>query len=316
MNKKDTANNNASDPKFNNKLDAALRLARKGIPVFPLKPNTKEPIYKGGFRIATTDEAQIKKRWTKHPRANIGIAAPELLVIDVDDTEYFAKHLKPKLFGDYVPAEIPVVRTPKGGFHYYLKVEPEWARKWGVGNNIRLWRGTDLKGCGSGFSVGPGSEIDGKQYTMAGTWKEFPRMDQIPFASEQTLRAIEEVTQAKPAKRSKPTGKCHARCAGIAIGKADINLVELEQRVLRVWRKGRRQLLALAISGLLRKYGCDQETVSGLIERVAEAADEEIGKRLLAVRDTFSKDVGEIAGFSLLNQEEMRELSPVLPSLK
>ena len=54
-------------------LDAALRYAALGYPVFPCLPGEKAPITPHGFRDATTDIAQIEAWWAKHPDANIGL---------------------------------------------------------------------------------------------------------------------------------------------------------------------------------------------------------------------------------------------------
>ncbi|WP_423839025.1 bifunctional DNA primase/polymerase, partial [Symmachiella dynata] len=86
-------------------LPAALELASKGFPVFPVwgvtprgnctcgrencnhlaggKPG-KRPAVAKWPQVATTDPEVIRKWWKRHPNANIGIHANQLLVIDVD----------------------------------------------------------------------------------------------------------------------------------------------------------------------------------------------------------------------------------------
>lgn len=69
----------------NELLRAALRYAKRGWAVFPL--NGKKPFERGGFHLATTDRAQIKKWWRKWPDANIGIACNSQhgpIVVDID----------------------------------------------------------------------------------------------------------------------------------------------------------------------------------------------------------------------------------------
>lgn len=70
-------------------LDRALAYAARGWWVFPLKPVTKQPITKHGFKDATNDPKAIRAWWTKTPRANIGLDCGRsgLLVIDVDGDE-------------------------------------------------------------------------------------------------------------------------------------------------------------------------------------------------------------------------------------
>jgi predicted ArsR family transcriptional regulator len=289
--------------------EQALTLASKGYPVFPLHPSTKEPATKHGLKDATTDPKQIRQWWSQNPDYNIGIAAPELLVIDVDDPELFGAGTKQKLFGDFVPAEIPAVATPRGGFHYYMRVNPDWATEWGVGNNVGALPGVDLKGCGRGYVVAPGSTINGKQYVLVGGWAELPPVDQLPELPERARRAIEQsASNKKPANRN---GNGH-NPQTLPIH-TTVDLQELERCLLRIWTRGRRQALALAISGMLRKLGCDEPTTAALIARVAAAADdEEQEKRLDAVRDTYANALTSVAGWTLLTNEEQAALEPVL----
>lgn len=67
-------------------FEAALRYASHGWHVFPLIPNGKLPLEKGGVNAATVDRVTITGWWGKHPQANIGVALhpSRLVVIDVD----------------------------------------------------------------------------------------------------------------------------------------------------------------------------------------------------------------------------------------
>ena len=290
-------------------LDSALKLAGKGYPVFPLLAGSKEPATKHGLKDATTDPEQIKRWWSENQNYNIGIAAPGLLVVDLDAYKPEATQSKEKLFGGFVPADIPVVATPRGGFHYYLHVAPEWAAEWGIGNNVDILPGVDLKGCGKGYAVAPGSVVDGKEYKLTGGWTELPALDQLPELPEQTRRAIEQtISNRKPA-----NGNGNGHNPQSLPKHTPVDLQELERCLLRIWTRGRRQALALAISGLLRKLGYDEPTTAALLGRVATAAgDEEQEKRLDAVRDTYAADIDSIAGWTLLSNDEQAALEPVL----
>jgi hypothetical protein len=66
--------------------NAEIRLAVKGLPVFPCRERAKEPLTRHGCKEATTDFCLIRRWRKKWPRANIGIAcggAARLLVVDV-----------------------------------------------------------------------------------------------------------------------------------------------------------------------------------------------------------------------------------------
>ena len=295
-------------------LEQALELAAKGYPVFPLRPNSKEPSCANGFHTATTDLEQIRQWWRQNPNYNIGIAAPELLVVDVDDPEQFGAGTKQTLFGDFVPPELPVVQTAGGGYHYYMRVDPDWANEWGIGNNVGLLTGIDLKGCGRGYVVGPGSVVDGKEYKMAGGWTELPPLDQLPLIPEQARREIERIiSNKKPAEPNrnghKPAAHTHQETAP-----ADPELLDrLAETLPTIWQQGRRQELALGIAGMLRKLGYDEADVADLIATVAaQQGDPEIGKRVLAVRDTYAKPIDQIAGLSLLTDDEKQAIEPIL----
>jgi len=283
-------------------LDQAQELASKGYPVFPLRPNSKEPASKHGLRDATTDPKQIRQWWSENPDYNIGIAAPELLVVDLDAYKPEATQSKEKLFGAFVPPEIPVVSTPSGGFHYYLRVDPKWAAEWGIGNNVDLLPGLDLKGCGKGYVVAPGSAVDGKEYKMAGGWTELPVLDQLPLIPEQARQAIEDAIGRK---RPNNNGARTTVTNTIQQILDNVDASELVEALLPVWQPGRRQELALATAGVLRRAGYSESFALEVVERLVEVtADTEPTKRLDAVKSTYSKPIEQIAGWSLLLPEE------------
>jgi hypothetical protein len=68
-------------------LSAALDYASRGWPIFPLAPNSKEPIAgTSGVLDATTDLATIRKWWAATPDANIGldVGGAGMMVLDLD----------------------------------------------------------------------------------------------------------------------------------------------------------------------------------------------------------------------------------------
>lgn len=108
-------------------LEAALGYAARGWRVFPLRPKSKEPATRHGFKDATTDAGQVRKWWTRNPNANIGIATGDgLLVVDVDDKPGNAVQGSDSLreweleHGDM--SETVTAITGSGGVHYYLDV--------------------------------------------------------------------------------------------------------------------------------------------------------------------------------------------------
>jgi bifunctional DNA primase/polymerase-like protein/primase-like protein len=126
-------------------LKAALRYARRRIPVFPLRG--KEPLTPHGFKDATTDPRRIHMWWNRHLSANIGVptgSASGVAVVDLDGDSPDALHiwngLPPTLEG----------KTSRGRHRYY-RVESGTKVK-----GRKLATDLDLKGDG-GYIVAPPS---------------------------------------------------------------------------------------------------------------------------------------------------------------
>jgi hypothetical protein len=67
---------------------AALWYAEHGIPVFLLRPWSKEPFKDTHeFYDATTDIEQVTRWWTVHPHANIGIPTGHMSGLGVLDLD-------------------------------------------------------------------------------------------------------------------------------------------------------------------------------------------------------------------------------------
>lgn len=130
--------------------------------VFPLKERDKDPVYKGGYKIASTDPNQILEWAKRHAQANVGIAtgaASGVVVIDLDSLRALAADHKPGEPGvfahdpDLVLPPTFTVETHKGRHYYYrLNGTP-------IGRLIRPWGSSiefDVSG-DNGYVVGPGS---------------------------------------------------------------------------------------------------------------------------------------------------------------
>lgn len=137
-------------------LALALEYAGYGWHVFPLI--TKEPdgrLAPHGFKDATTDEATIRKWWSKQQRANIGVATGHvsgILVVDVDPRHGGDEGLAQieKEFGSF--DDVPCVLTGGGGKHFYFRM-PDKKIRCSAG---MVAPGVDIKGDG-GYVVAAGS---------------------------------------------------------------------------------------------------------------------------------------------------------------
>lgn len=70
-------------------LSYALRYVALGLHVLPLEPGSKKPLgrlVRNGFHDATSDADVVRKWWTQHPDAGVGIAvkASGWVVVDID----------------------------------------------------------------------------------------------------------------------------------------------------------------------------------------------------------------------------------------
>ncbi len=147
---------------YSDLLNAALRYAELGYPVFPCAPGGKVPITPHGFKDATADTVQIEAWWTEHPDANIGIPTTGLIVIDVDGSENPWPG-DPDKSQDL--ARAPKSLTPNGGRHHIFR-QPD-GKAWksstgGIAPNV------DTRAEG-GYILVPPSVVDGKAYRWAET---------------------------------------------------------------------------------------------------------------------------------------------------
>ncbi len=145
-------------------LDAALRLAREGVAVFPVGAN-KAPLVTGGFHSASTDPEFVRATpaWAIEG-VMIGCQpAADEVVIDVD----------PRNGGDNTLALFPALprtrttKTRSDGRHYWLTIEP------GTEMRGKLGPGIDVKRHGKGYVVIPPSA--GYSYVVKGRRAKAPR---------------------------------------------------------------------------------------------------------------------------------------------
>jgi hypothetical protein len=144
-------------------VDRALAYARRGWPVFPCQPDSKQPATRHGFLDATTDPDKITWWWRRQPGANLAIATghPGPDVLDVDEHgragNGFAafNHLKRAGLIDCAGA---IVATPSGGLHAYFAGSDQHCGK-------LPRRHLDFKARG-GYILAPPSQVGGRPYQV------------------------------------------------------------------------------------------------------------------------------------------------------
>jgi hypothetical protein len=149
-------------------LDAAIRYAEWGWRVFPLKPNSKTPATRHGFKDATTDPIEVGAWWVRNPDYNIGLATGHTFdVIDIDAPAGYYSYLELiGTEGDELTsqsADLPNIhgRVSTAGHGLHLYVEPT-----GDGNRAGAKPGIDYRGVG-GYVVAPPSVIDGRAWSWS-----------------------------------------------------------------------------------------------------------------------------------------------------
>jgi bifunctional DNA primase/polymerase-like protein len=121
-------------------LDAALKLARRGVPVFPCRAD-KVPLVKlgPGFKDATANPDLIKEWWSKWPDALVSVRTGiKFAVLDID----CAKHVEAAQW--YGKADLPITRTHitrSGGRHLLFQPDERFRC-----TTSRICRGVDTKG--------------------------------------------------------------------------------------------------------------------------------------------------------------------------
>ena len=147
---------------------AAVKLAREGQPVFPVKAmhgaKSKAPLTKNGVLDATTDEEKIKRWFKRHDnRAGIGIATGvlyDVLDVDVKEGHDGRVHLPMLNRLGLLNGCKFCVKTPSGGWHLYFLATP------GMTNKASAELGMDVRGKG-GYVLAPPSFIVTDQYAGA-----------------------------------------------------------------------------------------------------------------------------------------------------
>jgi len=194
--------------------NAALAYAARGWRVLPLwwtekgrcacgdpkcESPGKHPIAKlvpHGVKDATSDPEIICKWWRECPKANIGIATGNgLVVLDVDNPEALkGRHLPPT----------PVVRTGRG-HHYYFKAPPgvRAARLEGVG---------DLKADGGYVVAPPSVHASGTRYE----WAIAPDEEELAPLPEWVFEFTKRAPQTEPEGRKIKAGTRNVTLASIA----------------------------------------------------------------------------------------------------
>lgn len=151
------------------RIEHALALAARGLPVFPIAIGAKHPPLLNGWpQKATCDPEEIRLLWLAVPNANIGIHCEGLLVVDVDPKKGGNESLGLLELQDHLPATL-CTRTPSGGRHLFFRLPVGHG---GVPNSVqRLGNGLDVRSTG-GYVVASGSVVAAGAYAFEDAARE------------------------------------------------------------------------------------------------------------------------------------------------
>lgn len=209
------------------------------------------------------------------PNENYGVICgyENLAVIDCDkdSLKEIVASLLPQTFS---------VKTGSGGMHFYYFI-PELKKKVILDLNgehlgeVQSY-GSQVVGAGSIHPNGNTYEIVNNVGIKTITLKELNDVVGRFMKSNETIIQSEDVKEYE----------------------------QLVNEIVKVWKEGDRQELALSVSGYLRKerrLGINK--VKNIISRVCELTkDEEVAMRLRAAEETFKKDEKDIKGFTGLGK--------------
>lgn len=188
-------------------LDAALRYAEAGWPVFPCVPTMKMPTTTHGFKDATTDPGQITTWWCRNPRANVAVATgapgPDVLDVDTKDGRAGMDLFNRACRAGLVRGATAIVRTPSGGLHVWFTGTDH------PGGAIGPDKALELKARG-GYVLLPPSYVEDATYGYAGHYEVIEYRDgpgaTVDFGA---IRRLLEPPRPAPRPRSAPTTGGH-----------------------------------------------------------------------------------------------------------
>jgi len=217
-------------------LLSALIYARRGWPVFPLRPRSKEPYEGIGVYQATCDEGKIREWWRKWPDSNIAVAMGErsgIFLFDVDTR-------KPGCQEDFAELQLKNGSFPEtaeaisgsGGLHFFFS-HPDFLVH---SSTAKLGRGIDIKAFGSYCVMSPSVHPDsGKRYAWSKDVAVVPAPEWLlawlraqPDRERLTNEEIESIPEGR---RDETIFKlaCYFRRRGLSVNEISAALLEINR---------------------------------------------------------------------------------------
>jgi hypothetical protein len=184
------------------RLDRALALATRSVPVFPCRnlpgsADDKKPYTLHGFKDASADPAGVAQWWQQWPDALIGVPTGErFVVLDLD----LAKHVEALKWYENNRERLPRTRihvTRSGGRHLLFKPHPAIKN-----TTSKIERGVDTRGLGGYIIWWPG---EGLSVLHGGNVTEVPEW--LAELMQSRRPKLELIVNREPIRRGNPSKK-------------------------------------------------------------------------------------------------------------
>ena len=203
-------------------LAAALRLASKGMAVFPCLPAAKQPATPHGLKDASFDPAVIREWWEGDPNYNVAIATgtvSNILVIDIDGLDAEAELRKLETKHGALPTTVEAI-TPRGR-HIYFRSPAEPIRN----SAGKIAPGIDVRGDGGYVLAPPSLHPTGRRYCWS--------VDSAAAFADAPSWLLALAATPTPTIATPPTDWRTLVRDGVAEGVRDASLTKLAGHLLR-----------------------------------------------------------------------------------
>lgn len=142
-------------------VQSALKLAQRGLPVFPLIPGDKIPLHgSNGYLDATTDPDKIAALWSGNNRnCNIGSATGHsFFTLDVDDMAAETALQKLEAQHGAIPPTVEVITSRGRHLHFKMPATPVRCSAGKIAPHL------DIRGLGGFVVLPPSLHPSGKRY--------------------------------------------------------------------------------------------------------------------------------------------------------
>lgn len=165
-------------------VDSAIEYRKKGFSTIPMSPANKRPLVKWTeFQNRLPTETEIQSWWKKHPTAMCGIVTGKLsnvTVIDADSPGAISR------IEEALPdsIEIPCVKTPRDGQHFYFAYDPSIPTRAGAIQHI------DTRSDGGCIVCPPSINDKGGAYSWVDMELSRENLQEMPEPLSQRLSQI------------------------------------------------------------------------------------------------------------------------------